>query len=324
MGISSAFTRRTIATMLACAAAPAIAQEFPTRPITLLVGFAAGGAVDIVARTLAAQLQQQLGQSVVVENRPGANSNVAAIAASHARPDGYTLLVGANGMTANMALYANLGFDVQKDFAPVASLGETPPVLAAGPGFKGSTLKDLVEQAKANPGGLAYGSPGAGSSAHLTMELFQRVAGITLQHVAYRGGQPAITDALGGHIPLLAVNLPEVIGQAKAGTLKILGVPSLKRSPLLPDAPTVAEQGYPGFAASTWWALFAPAGTPRPIIDKLNAEVRKALATPEFRDHLLQAGGVATGSSPDELAAFIADERTKWTKIIKDAKITAE
>jgi tripartite-type tricarboxylate transporter receptor subunit TctC len=244
------------------AATGAQAQDYPSRNITLLVGFAAGGAVDIVARALGAQLQEQLGRSVIIENRPGANSNIAAVATARAAPDGYTLLVGANGMATNMKLYPNAGFDVQKDFAFISTIGETPPVFVAGKGFSGQTLKDLVDQAKAKPNGIFYGSPGVGSSAHLAMELFQRVAGIQLQHVPYRGGAPAIADAAGGHIPVLSVNFPEVVGQTQAGALKVLGVPSLKRSPLAPDAPTVSEQGYPGFEASTWWALFAPAGTP--------------------------------------------------------------
>ncbi len=299
-------------------------EKYPERPITFVVGFAAGGAVDIVARSLGGQLQSQTGQSVIIENRPGANSNVAAIAVAHAKPDGYTILVGANGMTANMALYPNPGFDVERDFAPVASLGEAPPVIASGKGFSGVNLHDLVEQAKAAPDTMAYGSPGAGSSAHLTMELFQRVAGIQLRHVPYRGGAPAIADALGGHIPLLSVNFPEVLGQVAAGELRVLGVPSPQRHPLMPQAPTVAEQGFPGFEASTWWALFAPAGTPRGIVEKLNAEVRKALATPDFRAKLLQSGGVVTGSTPDEMAAFIHAERAKWTKIIVEAGIKAE
>ena len=300
------------------------AQEFPSRPITMLVGFAAGGAVDIVARSLGAQLQEQTGQPFVVENRPGANSNVAAVAAARAKPDGYTLLVGANGMTNNMALYPNPGFDVQKDFVAVASIGEAPPVIAAGKGFSGASLKDLVDAARAKPGQLSYGSPGAGSSAHLTMELFQRIAGIILLHVPYRGGQPAISDALGGHVPLLAVNLPEVIGLARAGNLKILGVPSLQRNPLLPDAPTVAEQGFPGFESTTWWALFAPAGTPRAVVDRLNSEVRKALSTPGFKEKLAQAGGTAVISTPGEMTSFVAREREIWTKIIVDAKIVGD
>jgi len=318
-----AFLASGLAALL-CVAAPANAQDYPNRPITLMVGFAPGGGVDIVARSLGAELQQRLGQPVVIENRPGANSNIAAIATARARPDGYTILVGANGMTTNMALYPNPGFDVDKDFAPVSSIGEAPPVIAAGKGFAGKTLQDLVTMAKASPDDLAYGSPGAGSSAHLMMELFQRVAGIKLRHVAYRGGQPAITDAMGGHIPLLAVNLPEVLGQVASGDIRILGVPSLKRNPLLPDAPTVAEQGFAGFEASTWWALFAPKGTPPEVVNRLSAATREAVNAPEFQQRLRSLGGVATGSTPEEMGAFIASERARWTKIIIEGKITTE
>jgi tripartite-type tricarboxylate transporter receptor subunit TctC len=227
-------------------------------------------------------------------------------------------------MTTNAALYPSAGFDVERDFTPVSTLGEAPPVLAAGPGFSGASLKDLIAQAKAKPGDLAYGSPGAGSSAHLAMELFQRSAGIQLRHVAYRSGTLAITDAMGGNIPLLAVNLPEVVGQAKAGTLKMLGVTSRARNPLLPEIATVAEQGFAGFEASTWWALFAPAGTPPDVVAKLSAETRKALASPELRQNFLNLGGVATGSTPEEMKTFIAGEHSRWSKIIAEAKITAE
>ena len=320
--------RRTVLAMgLAGAAFPvglARAETWPDHPVTLLVGFAAGGGVDIVARAIGAELQARLGQPVVIENRPGANSNVAAIAAARARPDGYTLLVGANGMTTNGALYPGTAFDVEKDFEMVSSIGASPPVIAAGKGFAGNSLADLVRLAKADPDGLVFGSPGAGSSAHLAMVLFERVAGIKLRHVAYRGGQPAITDALGGHIPLLAVNLPEVLGQVAAGDLKILGVPSLKRQALVPDAPTVAEQGYPGFEAATWWAIFAPAGTPRAIVERVSTETRAACATPAFQERMRAVGAVATGSTPEEMASFIHAERERWTKIIVEAKITAE
>ena len=320
--------RRTVLAMgLAGAAFPAglaRAETWPDHPVTLLVGFAAGGGVDIVARAIGAELQTRLGQPVVIENRPGANSNVAAMAVARAKPDGYTLLVGANGMTTNGALYPNSGFDVEKDFVPVAQIGYSPPVIAAGKGFAGSTLADMVRLAKADPDGLVFGSPGAGSSAHLAMVLFERVAGIKLRHVAYRGGQPAITDAIGGHIPLLAVNLPEVLGQVAAGELKILGVPSLERQALLPNAPTIAEQGYPGFEAATWWALFAPAGTPTAIVERVSAETRAACATAGFQERMRSLGAVATGSTPQEMAAFIHNERERWTRIIVEAKITAE
>ncbi len=300
------------------------AQTFPERPITILVGFAPGGAVDIVARTLGAQLQQQFGQPVIIENRPGANSNLAAAAASRAKPDGHTLIVGANGMTTNMALYASPGFDVERDFAPVSSLGQIPNVIAAGKGFAGASLADLVTAAKARPGVINYGTPGAGSSPHLTMELFERVAGIKMQHVAYRGGQPAITDAIGGHIALVAVNALEALPQTQGGALRALAVTGQARHPAMPDAPSVAESGYAGFESQTWWALFAPAATPRAIVERLNAETRKAIAAPAFQERLALVGGSVTGSTPEELGAFIAAERVKWTRIIVEAKITAE
>ena len=310
--------------LVASLATVTFAEDYPSRPVTFVVGFAAGGAVDIVARTVGAQLQEQLKQTIVIENRPGANSNVAAVMVARAKPDGYTLLVGANGMTTNGALYPNAGFDVQKDFVPVAMFGEAPPVIAAGPGFSGKTLPELVTQAKAKPDDMAYGSPGAGSSAHLMMELFQREAGIKLRHVAYRGGQPAITDALGGHIPALAVNLPEVIGLATGSDLKILAVSGAKRSPLLPNVPTVAEQGFPGFEAATWWGLFAPAGTPADIVEKINAEVKRALNNADVIEKLARVGGTTRIATAAEMASFIASDRAKWTKIIQDAKIVAE
>ena len=310
---------------LAFSIAPgAQAQDYPTRTITLVVGFAAGGAVDIVARTIGAQLQEQMKQTIVIENRPGANSNVAAVSVARSKPDGYTLLVGANGMTTNGALYPNAGFDVVKDFVAVSMIGEAPPVIAAGSGFKGTTLAELVAQAKAKPDGLDYGSPGAGSSAHLMMELFQRTADIKLRHVPYRGGQPAIADALGGHIPLLAVNLPEVVGLATAGTLKILAVPSAKRSPMLPNAPTAIEQGFAGFEATTWWGLFAPAGTPREVVERIDREMQAALKNPDVVEKLARVGGTPRAQGPAQMSAFIASDREKWTKIIQDAKIVAE
>ena len=318
------FFTALVTALLLTGAPCAVAQDFPARPITIYVGFAPGGAVDIVARSLGAQLQTQLGQPVVIENRPGANSNLAAVAVVRSKPDGYALMLGANGVTTNMSLYPNPGYDVEKDLAPVSSLGQIPNVIAAGKGFAGATLQDLVRLAKASPGTIGYGTPGAGSSPHLTIELFERIAGVKLQHVPYRGGQPAIMDALGGHLPLVVVNALEALPQVQAGAIKALAVTSPARHALLPDVPTVAELGYPGFESLTWWALFAPAGTPRAVIDRLSGETRKALATREFQERLRSVGGVVTGSTPDELGAFVAAERAKWTKIIVESKISAE
>ncbi len=313
-----------MAALAALVGPAAVAQEFPSRQITILVGFPPGGAVDIVARALGEQLSAQMGKPVIIENRPGANSNIAAAATAHGRADGYTLLVGANGLTTNMSLYAQPGYDVEQDLAPISSLGQIPNVIAAGPGFDGRTLADLIAAAKAKPGTIAYGSPGNGSSPHLTGELFERVAGIKLQHVPYRGGQPAITDALGGHIPLVMVNALEAMPHVKSGALTALAVTGLKRHPALPDVPTVAEAGFPGFDAYTWWALVAPAKTPPDIVARLNQETRKAIANPKFQERLEQVGGQVTGSTPAELAAFIKDDRAKWGRIIQEAGIKAE
>ena len=313
-----------MAALAALVGPAAMAQDFPSRQITILVGFPPGGAVDIVARALGERLSAQMGQPVIIENRPGANSNIAAAATAHGRADGYTLLVGANGLTTNMSLYAQPGYDVEQDLAPISSLGQIPNVIAAGPGFEGHTLADLIAAAKAKPGTIAYGSPGNGSSPHLTGELFERVAGIKLQHVPYRGGQPAITDALGGHIPLVMVNALEAMPHVKSGALTALAVTGLKRHPALPDVPTVAEAGFPGFDAYTWWALVAPAKTPPDIVARLNQETRKAIANPKFQERLEQVGGQVTGSTPAELAAFIKDDRAKWGRIIQEAGIKAE
>ena len=297
-------------------------RDFPSRPVTILVGFPPGGAVDVVARALGEQLQAQLGKPVVIENRPGANSNIAAAAVAHAKPDGYTLLVGANGLTANMSLYATPGLRRRERISRRSPRsGQISNVIAAGKGFAGATLADLIAAAKAKPGTIGYGTPGNGSSPHLTGELFERVAGIKLQHVPYRGGQPAITDVLGGHLPLVMVNALEALPHAQSGALKVLAVTGPQRHPGLPNVPTIAKSGYPGFEASTWWALVAPAGTPREVVERLSVETRKALASAKFQERLLQVGGQVTGSSPSELAAFLKADRAKWGQIIRDAQI---
>lgn len=307
-----------------CPGAVAVAQDYPTHPITVLVGFPPGGAVDIVARALGEQLQAQLGQPIVIENRPGANSNIATAAVARSQPDGYTLLVGASGLTINMSLYPQPGYDVERDLAPISSLGQIPNVIAAGPAFAGTTLADLVAAAKAKPDSIAFGTPGNGSSPHLTGELLQRVAGIKLQHVPYRGGQPAITDTLGSHIPIVMVNALEAMPHVQSGAFKALAVTGRERHAALPNVPTVAESGYPGFEAYTWWAFFAPAKVPPDLLARLNAETRKAINSAKFRERLQAVGGQVTGSTSAELADFIHKDRAKWAQIIQEAGIKAE
>jgi tripartite-type tricarboxylate transporter receptor subunit TctC len=299
------------------------ADNYPTRPVKILVGFAAGGAVDVIARALGEQLSQQLGQPFIVESRPGAGSNLAAAETARAEPDGYTLILGTTGFAVNMTLFAKPGFDVD-NLTPVSKVGEIAAVLAANPNFPSNTVPELVQAAKAKPGHLIYGSPGNGSSPHLAAELFQRMAEIKLTHVAYKGGTPAITDVLGGHVPLIAVNILEALPHLQAGSLKALAVTSSHRLSMLPNVPTVAESGYPGYSSATWYALFGPGKLPPEIVAKLNTAVQKALAEPRFRAKMEQVGGEVTASSPDELRAFVKAERAKWGQVVREAQIKAD
>ena len=252
------------------------APTYPVKPIKILVGYAAGGAVDAVARTIGQSLTAPLGQPFVVENRPGAGSNIASRALIDAPADGYTLMMAANAIAANMALYQPAPFDAEKDMAPVSLIGRVPVVIAVNPNVPFNTVGKLIEAAKAKPGSLAFASPGNGSTPHMAIEFFERAAGITLQHVPYRGGTPAITDVIGGQLPIVAVNALEVQPHVRSGRLKLLAVLSPNRSPIFPDVPTIAESGFPGFEASVWYGLVAPAATPRPVVTRLHAEVQKA------------------------------------------------
>ena len=305
----------------ACAAWAGPADTYPARPVRILVGFAAGGAVDVIARALGEQLAQQLGQPFVVENRPGAGSNLAAAETARAAPDGYTLILGTNGLAVNMTLFPKPGFDVD-DLTPVSKVGEIAAVLAANPSLPANSI--LVAAAKAKPGDLSYGSPGNGSSPHLAAELFQRVAGIQMTHVVYKGGAPAITDVLGGHIPIVAVNVLEAQPHIQSGKLKALGVTSAHRLATLPGVATIAEGGYPGYTSATWYALFGPGRMPPDIVAKLNDAVQKALADPRFRAKVEQVGGEVAGSSSEELRAFVQAERAKWGQVVRDARITVD
>lgn len=297
-------------------------DQYPSRNVTILNGFSAGGAVDTVARALAEQLSASMGQNFIVESRPGAGSNLAAAAASRAEPDGHTLLLGTNGLAINMALYKNPGFDVEKDLAPISMVGDIPAVIAANPSFPANSLEDLVKLAKEKPGEIPFATPGNGSLPHLAMALFAKQAGIELKHVPYRGGHPAVTDVLGGHVPLVIVNALEATPYVQAGQLKGLAVTGAERLPSLPNVPAVAEdKRFSGYAAETWWALFAPAKTPQPVVEKLTAAVHKALADQNLRKRIESVGGRVRQSTPAELAAFVTDERAKWGKVVADTAI---
>jgi tripartite-type tricarboxylate transporter receptor subunit TctC len=302
-------------------AARAQISDYPNRPIKMVVGFAAGGGTDVVARVMAQKMSEGLGQSVLVENRTGASGMIAAGDVAKATPDGYTLMMGSQTTYAVAPyLYRKVTVDAAKDFAGVALTGASPLVLVVNPSFAAHSVADVIAMAKANPGKINFGTGGVGTTPHMTAELFQHVAGIRMVHVAYRGEAPAINDLLGGQIPLMFANLSAVIGNIKGGRLRALAVTSAERSPSASDIPTVGET-IPGFAAETWFGIVAPAGTPHEILMKLNGVARRELADPGTKKRLADLGMTNNSSSPEELDAYIKSEIAKWSKVIKDANI---
>jgi len=316
------FLRLAFCAALALIAVPAAAADaWPSRPIRILVGFPPGGAVDVVARTLGQELSKGLGQPVIVENKPGAGTNIAVKSLIDAAPDGYTLMLTANSLAANMALYTPPPFDAERDVVPVALVGRVPVVIAANASSEFTSLAKLIEVAKAKPDTVNYASPGNGSTPHLAVELFARAAGIRLSHVPYKGGAPAITDVLGGQLPLVAVNALEVVPHVKAGKLRVLASMSAKRPAMLPDTPTIAESGFAGFEASVWYGVIAPKGTPADVVTKLTGAVQKALASSEVQGRLSAVGGEVTYGTPQQFASLIHDERVRYEKLIREANI---
>ncbi len=299
----------------------ASAQTFPNKPIKIVVGYAAGGAVDVVARSVGQSLSASTGQPVLVDNKPGAGTNIAVKSVIAAVPDGYTLLMAANALAANMALYQPAPFDAEKELTAVSLVGRVPVVIAANPSVPYANVKQLIEAAKNKPNSIAYGSPGNGSTPHMAIELFTHAAGIDLQHIPYRGGAQAITDVIGGQLPLIAVNALEVLPHVKSGKLKVLGVLSPARSPIFPDAPTIAESGFAGFEASVWYGLVAPAGTPKAVVQKLHEEVQKALQSKEVRDRMTQVGGEVVPGSTEMFTTLIHNEHVRYAKLVKEANI---
>jgi len=297
------------------------AQAYPTKPIKVVVGYAAGGAVDIVARTVGQSMAGSVGQAVVVENKPGAGTNIAVRSVIDAPADGYTLLLAANALAANMALYQPAPFDAERDLVPVSLVGRVPVVIATNAQSGPANLAKLIEMAKAKPGFVNFATPGNGSTPHLAVELFARAAGIKLSHVPYKGGAPAITDVLGGQLPLVAVNALEVLPHVKSGKLRVLAVMSPARSTMLPDVPTIAESGFPGFEASVWYGFVAPAATPKPVVAKLHAEVQKALQTAEARERMSSVGGEVILGSAEQFGALIHSERARYEKLVREAQI---
>jgi tripartite-type tricarboxylate transporter receptor subunit TctC len=296
----------------------ALAQGYPSKPVRLIVPFAAGGTGDVLGRLLASKMSEGLGQPVVLEFKPGAGTTLGTDLTAKSPPDGYTILLSASTtMSINASLYRKLPYDTLKDLAPVSLVASIPNMLVANLALPANTVHELIALAKASPGKLNYASPGSGTTPHLAGELFKTSAGINLVHVPYKGAGPAIVDVLGGHVPMLFDNIPSVQPQVTSGKMKAIAVTSAKRSPAMPNVPTFAEAGFTDFEANSWWAILAPAGTPKEIIARLNAEVVKAVNNPGIRERFLGLGAEPAPSTPEECAAHIKAEVGKWAVIVK-------
>ena len=313
------FAAALCAGLVALLAAPA-AADYPDRPIRLVVPFPAGGGADALARTIMPRFAQELGASIVIDNRPGAGGNVGAEFVAHAAPDGYTLLYGTNGTHAiNRALYAKQGFDPVRDFAPVSRMTQIAALLVVNPSVPARNVAELIDYARANPGKVFFASAGNGTTSHLAGELFKTAAGIDIVHVPYRGGALAATDLMGGQVSMMIDVMPNVLPLATGGKLKGLAVTTLARVPAAPEFPTIAESGVPGFEVSAWDGILAPAGTPVAVIDRLNAAIRVALADPQVRAALIGRGAQPVTSTPEEFARHIAAESDKWARVVRQA-----
>ena len=314
-----------LSSMIAIAPATVRAADaYPSHPVRIVVPFPAGGAVDIIARVMGQALAGEMKQPFIIENKPGASSNIGMEAVAKAAPDGYTLLMASNGIATNMSLFPKLPFDGRKDFAAVARVGYAPLVIVVPAGAPQKSLTDLIAAAKAQPGKLTYGSAGNGTSGHLAGELFKLTAGIDALHVPYKGGAPAITDLLGERISFMPINPLEVMAHIKSGKLRALAVASDKRLELLPDVPTASEAGLPGFEATVWWGLVAPANTPAQIVAQLNAETNKALHDPAVVKRLSELGVVITPDTPAHFGQFIETQASLWSDVVRKAGIKAD
>jgi len=304
-----------------CMALPALAQPYPSKPIRYIVSFPPGGSADLISRAIAPRLTERLGQPVVVENRPGAGGMIGVDAVAKAPPDGYTVgLAAAGALSANISLYPSMPFHPEKDLAHVTPLAMIPFFLIAHPS-QPSSLKNVIETAKAKPGALSYGHGGNGSAMHLSGELLNMLAGTKIQAVPYKGSAPVTTDVLGGQVPLGVVDVPSALAQVRAGKVRALAVTSKKRIAAAPEVPTFEEAGVPGYEAIGWFGLVAPAGTPRPIVERLNAEVRRALQDPEVKRRAGDAGTEPLTSTPEAFTAMIREETKKWAEVIKTGGI---
>jgi tripartite-type tricarboxylate transporter receptor subunit TctC len=312
------FVFRLLMSVAVLAMPAAAAAQYPDKPVIVVVPFPPGGGGDTLARTVMPKVSQELGQPIVIENKPGAGGNIGSGGVARATPDGYTLLYGTNGTHAiNQSLYRNPGFNAEKDFAPVSRLTEIPAVLVVNPALLPvKSVPELVAYLKANPGKVSFASAGNGTTSHLSGVMFATLAGVDIQHVPYKGGAQAITDVMGGQVAMMIDVMPNVYPHIKSGKVRALAVSTAARSPAAPELRTIAES-VPGFEVSAWDGVFAPAGTPKAIVDKLNAAVRKALADPGIKETLLARGTVTVPGSPEDLAKFVTSENARWGKVVK-------
>jgi tripartite-type tricarboxylate transporter receptor subunit TctC len=300
------------------------ADNYPSRPIRMVVPFAPGGGSDIVGRIVGIKLTEAWGQQVVVDNRAGGNANIGALVVAKAPTDGYTLLLGNANFTINPALIKDMPFNPVKDFAPVTLLANVTNMLAVHSSLPVKSVKELIAYAKARPGQLNFASPGAGTSSHLGGELFRSMAGIDVVAIHYKGATPAMTDLIGGQVSFTITSMLSVMPHVKSGRLRALGVTTLKRSPAMPELPTIAESGLPGFEATNWYGVLTTAGTPKPIVDRLNQELVRIVATPDVREKFSQQGAEPETDTPAEFERFIKAEITKWAKVVREAGIKPE
>jgi tripartite-type tricarboxylate transporter receptor subunit TctC len=314
---------------LACAAlaaaSPAAAQAFPSKPIRMVVTFPTGGAPDILSRTISEKLDPSWGQTMIVDNKPGAGGNIGAEFVARAPADGHTLVMGTVGThSINGSLYARIPYDMVRDFAPVTLIASTPNLLVVNNDVPAKNLQELIALAKARPGQLTFGSPGIGTSVHVSGELFNSLAGVKTQHIPYKGRQFAIPDLLGGQITMMFDNMPSALPVVREGKLRAIGVTSAKRSGSAPEIPTIAEQGLPGFEATSWFAVFAPANTPKPVVEKLHAEIVRIFNLPDVQTKMRTLGLDPILGGPEDLAKTQQAEIVKWAKVIKDSGAKAE
>jgi len=317
-----------LAALIAVAAtAAAFAQSaanYPERPIRFVVPYPPGGGTDVIARIVQERFQAALGQPIVIDNRGGAAGSLGSDIVAKSPPDGYTVLFTLSSHTINPAIYPKMAFDTAKDFESVGMVASLPQILVANPQFPAATVADLIAEAKAKPGSLSFASVGNGSPGHLAGELFKLRTGTQMTHIPYRGGGPAVTDVMGGQVPLLWVSIPAAAQFVKTGKLKALAVSTLKRSAAFPDVPTVQESGVPDFEVDSWYAMFVPARTPKAVVDKLNQALNTVVGDPAIREKLLAQGSEGVGGSPDALTKVVSSELIKWAKLARDTNIRAD